>query len=241
MKLTAYTYSNKGGKQNNEDYLEYKIEEAQGIFLLADGLGGHRNGEIASKTVVEALMSRMTEDVEIDSEYLRNSFLSVNELLLEKQKEADLGNMKTTAVLLHIHEDKAIWGHIGDSRLYYYSDNELQAITKDHSVSYKKYLSREISEAQINTDEDRTSLLGVLGNKDKCNPEIVPIPRTIKQGDAFLLCSDGFWEYIYREEILLDLLKSSTPQQWAELLLLRHIRRTKPDNDNFSVITVFVQ
>lgn len=65
--------------------------------------------------------------------------------------------------------------------------------------------------------------------------------KTVKAGDAFLLCSDGFWEYIYDQEMLADRLKAETPEQWAQLMLLRHIRRTPPGNDNFSLITVFVE
>ena len=60
-------------------------------------------------------------------------------------------------------------------------------------------------------------------------------------GDAFLLCSDGFWEFVYNEEMQADLLKAETPVQWVRLMLLRHIRRTPPGNDNFSAIAVFVE
>jgi serine/threonine protein phosphatase PrpC len=148
--------------------------------------------------------------------------------------------MKTTAVALDIRDDKALWVHNGDSRLYYFTNNEIEAVTKDHSVSFKKYVSGEITYREINTDDDRSSLLGVLGNKEKCSPELSGEAITLKNGDAFLLCSDGFWEYVYDDEMLIDFLKSETPQDWAELMLLRHIRRAKPKHDNFSVITIFV-
>ena len=63
----------------------------------------------------------------------------------------------------------------------------------------------------------------------------------VAAGDAFLLCSAGFWEYVYNEEILAELCKAHTPKEWAEGMLLRHIRRTPPGNDNFSLIAVFVE
>ena len=87
-------------------------------------------------------------------------------------------------------------------------------------------------------DDDRSSLLRVLG-KETCSPETGS--GTAKPGDAFLLCTDGFWEYVYQEEILADLLKSETPEQWVRFMLLRHIRRTPPGNDNFSVTAVFAE
>ena len=72
-----------------------------------------------------------------------------------------------------------------------------------------------------------------------CKPEAGQ--AELRPGDAFLLCSDGFWEYVYQEEMLADLLKAETPEGWARDMLLRHIRRTPPGNDNFSLITVFVE
>ena len=60
-------------------------------------------------------------------------------------------------------------------------------------------------------------------------------------GDAFLLCSDGFWEYVYNEEMQADLCKARTPEEWTEFMLLRHIRRVPSGNDNFSFIAVFVE
>ena len=147
-------------------------------------------------------------------------------------------DMKTTAAALSIHEDTAVWGHMGDSRLYRFSGGALVQFTRDHSVTYMKYLGGEISYMDICHDDDRSSLLRVLG-RAPCKPEAAQSETA--PGDAYLLCSDGFWEYVYREEILADLLKAETPQTWAESMLLRHIRRVPEGNDNFSLITVFVE
>ena len=134
--------------------------------------------------------------------------------------------------------DRAVWAHVGDSRLYRFSGDTLTQVTRDHSVSYMKYLGGEISRMDVYHDDDRPRLLRTLG-REPCRPEAAEcVPA---EGDAFLLCSDGFWEYVYQEEILADLLKAETPEQWAKLMLLRHIRRTPPGNDNFSLITVFLE
>ncbi len=240
MNLKIHTYTNKGGKSNNEDYLDYFYDDGKGCFILADGLGGHGHGEVASKLIVEAFLSEYKLDCSVDTESMHHAYEKANSLLLENQRSMNYLNMKTTAVLLRISEDKAIWGHIGDTRLYYISNNELCTVTKDHSVTYKKYLAGEILYSQINQDEDRSSLLNVLG-KDTCAPEIIPIPQDIKSGDAFLLCTDGFWEYLNDDEILIDFVKSETPKQWSENMLLRHVKRTKPTNDNFSLIAIMVE
>ena len=165
-------------------------------------------------------------------------FQKANEAILDAQKTPGREDMKTTAVALSIQNEKAIWAHIGDSRLYHFSDGAVTPLTRDHSVTYRKYLGGEITYMDICHDDDRSSLLRVLG-KSPCVPEAAE--KTVKAGDAFLLCSDGFWEYIYDQEMLADRLKAEMPEQWAQLMLLRHIRRTPPGNDNFSLITVFVE
>ena len=157
---------------------------------------------------------------------------------MEGQKVPGQEEMKTTAVALSVAGDRAVWGHVGDSRLYRFSAGTLTQETRDHSVTYMKYLGGEISYMDVYHDDDRSSLLRALG-KLPCKPETGQ--ARLQPGDALLLCSDGFWEYVYQEEMLADLLKAETPEQWAEGMLLRHIRRTPPGNDNFSLITVFAE
>ena len=127
---------------------------------------------------------------------------------------------------------------MGDSRLLHFSGGALAHATRDHSVTYRKFLGGEISYMDIYHDDDRGRLLRVLG-KEPCRPEAGG--AAAEPGDAFLLCSDGFWEYVYTEEMQADLCKSSSPEAWAESMLLRHIRRTPPENDNFSLIAVFLE
>ncbi len=241
MTLRVHTYSNKGGRDKNEDYIHAECMDAHGIFVLADGLGGHKKGEIASQTAVETITEVLQKCEKPDPAGLREAFLSANKAVLEGQKSPDCKSMKTTAVALQIAGDQAIWGHIGDSRLYHFANGEIASATKDQSVTYKKYLGGEISYQDIRNDEDRSSLLSVLGNEGKCSPEMPETPQTIAPGDAFLLCSDGFWEYVFDEEMLIDLHKSETPREWVDLMLLRHIRRTRPSYDNYSLIAVLVQ
>ena len=87
-------------------------------------------------------------------------------------------------------------------------------------------------------DDDRSSLLRVLG-KASCSPE--GGQGEAAPGDAFLLCSDGFWEFVYREEMLADWLKGRNAGAVGPVMLLRHIGATPPGNDNFSLITIFAE
>ena len=234
MRLSACCYTNQGGRDHNEDSVRCCAE--QGVFVLSDGLGGHGSGEVASALAADILFEGCSAHP--DSDGLAELFQKANEAVMEGQKVPGQEDMKTTAVALSVAGDLAVWGHVGDSRLYRFSGGALSQETRDHSVTYMKYLGGEISYMDIYHDDDRSSLLRALG-KLPCKPEAGQ--AELRPGDAFLLCSDGFWEYVYQEEVLADLLKAETPEQWAQLMLLRHIRRTPPGNDNFSLITVFAE
>ena len=236
MKLRAYAYTNRGGRDHNEDALRASAED--GVFVLADGLGGHRCGEVASALAVDALFTGMVNSEHLDGDSLAELFRSANEEILRRQAQPGQEEMRTTAVALKIAGDTAVWAHIGDSRLYRFHGGEAAEVTADHSVTYRKFLGGEISYMDIYHDDDRGRLLRVLG-KEPCRPEAGG--AAAEPGDAFLLCSDGFWEYVYTEEMQADLCKSSSPEAWAESMLLRHIRRTPPENDNFSLIAVFLE
>ena len=238
MKISYYAYTNKGGRPNNEDSIFCGLQNRRGVFVLADGLGGHSSGEVASGLAAQAIWEGCAGAEILDSETLKGQLEEANRLVLEGQKVPGREDMKTTAVALALEGDLAFWAHVGDSRLYRFSDGQLVFATRDHSVTYMKYLGGEISYMDVYHDDDRSSLLRVLG-KSSCQPETGQ--AELKSGDAFLLCSDGFWEYVYQEEIQADLLKAETPAQWVQLMLLRQIRRTPPGNDNFSVIAVFVE
>lgn len=237
MKISAYCYTNRGGRAHNEDSVRCFAQGERGIFVVADGLGGHGRGEVASALAADVLFEGCASRTP-DPEDLRELFQQANETVMSEQGKPGQEEMKTTAVALSIAEGRAVWAHIGDSRLYRFSAGELTQETRDHSVTYMKYLGGEISRMDVYHDDDRSSLLRALG-KQPCRPETGQ--ADLLPGDAFALCSDGFWEYVYQEEMLAGLLKAETPEQWAQDMLLRHIRRTPEGNDNFSLITVFVE
>lgn len=238
MKISAFSYTNRGGRDHNEDSVRYRIEGQRGVFVVADGLGGHQCGEVASALAADTLLDGCLQAETLEADALAALFRRANAKILEQQSQPGQEGMKTTAALLCLEGDRVLRAHIGDSRVYHFSGGGLASVTGDHSVTYKKYLGGEISYMDVYHDDDRSSLLRVLG-KPACQPETDA--ETAAPGDAFILCSDGFWEFVYNEEMLLDLAKASSPQHWAELMLLRHIRRVPPGNDNFSLITVFVE
>lgn len=236
----SYLFTNRGGRTSNEDSIgKRKLSDGE-LFILADGLGGHSKGEIASSCAVKRLeKAQEPKREESLCDWLKGSFEKANLDILELQKQTG-SRMKSTLVALIVRNDTACWAHVGDSRLYHIRDNKLSYITQDHSVAYAKYKSGEITKAQIAKDDDQSSLIRVLGNSSRNQPDVTQSLDVPRYGDGFLLCSDGLWEYLNDEEIVIDFLKTDTAEEWAETLLLRAMERFLPENDNLSLITVRV-
>lgn len=240
MKLDSYIYTNKGGRSYNEDSAALKEENGKGIFVVADGLGGHNYGELASKCVVDSLIEGWDFSGEKGiGEALEEQIVQANQKLLALQEEKQ-SKMKSTVVVLALDKDCAAWAHVGDSRLYYIRKSSIQHITEDHSVAYKKYKAGEITKDDIAYDEDQACLLRALGGEERFEPEIYLYDGMPETGDAFFMCSDGAWEYLQEEEIVIDLLKSGSAKEWVELLLLRIFARIGQNNDNLTLLAVIV-
>ncbi len=240
MTLDSYTFTNQGGRSYNEDYVGVKRTEKGALYLLADGLGGHLHGEQASKGIVDFILgSGLPKEDEDRQAWLETVITASNDHLLKLQ-QASNQKMKSTVVALYIEGEQAVFANVGDSRLYCLQDGKISGVTEDHSVAYRKFKSGQITRDQIGSDEDQSCLLRCLGSPDHFLPDGYTLEGPLQAGDGFLLCSDGMWEYLLDEEILVDFLKADCARTWAELLLLRAMDRFRPGNDNLSLITVMV-
>lgn len=240
MILDSYIYTDPGGRTCNEDSAGLRQEGESGIFVVADGLGGHRFGEVASACVKDALLEGWHPGGDERTKWLRQQIVEANRQVLAIAKEKRCV-LKSTVVALAIDGEQAVWAHVGDSRLYYLHESRIKHITEDHSVAYKKYKAGEISRNQIAQDEDQSSLLRAVGSVERNEPDVCICDMPLMAGDAFLLCTDGAWEYLRDEEILADLLKAETAREWAELLLLRMKGRISGGNDNLTLLTLMLK
>ena len=239
MRFDAYSYTDKGGRGYNEDSVGFLADENRGLFVVADGLGGHSLGEVASKCVIDTLISSWPTERDDLKEWVRERLYEANRNVLNLQKERN-AITKSTAVFLTVLNGLAVWGHVGDSRLYYIHDGRLICCTEDHSVAFKKFKAGEITKEQIALDEDQSQLLRSLGSEDRNEPTIGVLSFLVEPGDAFFLCSDGAWEFLMDEEIVIDHCKSMDAKQWNEWLRLRMMDRVTSNHDNLSLLTVMV-
>lgn len=240
MRFDIYEYTAQGGRDYNEDAVGHITDGGHGIFAVADGLGGHSLGEVASACARDTLLEGWNADEKDREAWFSKIITTANENILAIQREKEK-ILKSTLVALAIDGEEAVWAHVGDSRLYFLHEDEIVHITEDHSVAYKKYKAGEITRSQIATDEDQSSLLRTLGSEDRCRPKIRKWEDRLCPGDAFLLCSDGVWEYVRDTEVLIELLKSETAKEWAERLLMRLMGRIGGENDNLTLLTLMIR
>lgn len=235
--------SKTGSRDHNEDCAGARLDGNRGCFVLADGLGGHGRGEVASQLAVDTALAAFQAKGNTGNAYMDTVFISAQEAIAQRQAaDRSCMDMKTTLVVLYIDHDWIHWGHIGDSRLYYFEHGKIKQRTLDHSVPQMLATVGEIKEKQIRRHPDRNRLLRVLGVdmdlEDLSYTLAEPIARMPGQG--FLLCSDGFWELIEEKKMEAAYRKAGTPEEWLrlmEILVLKHGKGT--NMDNYTAIAVW--
>lgn len=241
MNLRAASISDAGGKKVNEDSCAIFNRPPWWCYVVADGLGGHGAGDVASQAAISAIQSLFKIRFGFDDDCLCSFVNSAQqELLRLQQSNPKYRAMRTTMVLLISDGKQARWAHVGDSRLYMFRNGVVLEHTFDQSVPQALVRAGEITFEQIRFHEDRNRLLQALGSDNPPRIELASNLVSLNKGDAFLLCTDGFWEWVLEEEMERDLKKARTPSHWLELMHKRLLIRAKPGNDNYSAVGVFV-
>ena len=240
LKIRSSQDSYAGTRPYNEDSFQKLDTKKRHLYVLADGLGGMGNGKLASETAVEAAIRFGTDAVETGQEFMKELFEASQKAVLEK-KTADTSRMATTMVALEIKDDTACWAHIGDSRLYWFRDGQIRHQTADQSVPQMLVRIGEITPDEIRNHPDRSRLLHTIGYEWEENPCEVSEELHIRKGDAFLLCSDGFWEYIGEPEMEELLRGNTTPETWLDAMM-ETVRKhgENKDMDNCSAMCIMV-
>lgn len=226
-----------GGRPCNEDTVQIRALEGDRLCaVLADGLGGHGGGKTASSAAAELITGDWEGSTEPDA--LRELAGRAQQKVLSLQTPGC--QMKTTAVILALEPGRFGWANAGDSRLYHFDNGRLVWQTRDHSASQIAVLLGQITPDQIRFHEDRSRIYRALGQADggevdAGNGELGPGRH------AFLLCSDGFWEYVNEAEMERELAASATPQQWLDHMRALLQDRVPADNDNNSAAAVWVE
>ncbi len=236
------TLSAPGGRAENEDSVGYRMAGDAGCWALADGLGGHRGGEIASRLAVDAVIASFEENSSVTEEALAVHIARANRAVIDGQKaNAELVHMRTTIAMMIASPEAAMWAHAGDSRLYWLRGGKIQEQTRDDSVPQRLADAGEITADQIRFHEDRSRLLNSLGAREQVAASHRAMPGVPEPSDAFLLASDGFWECVTESEMENDFCNSASSETWIGKMEARVKERAAADHDNYSAIAVRVR
>lgn len=245
-------------REHNEDFVgtySFAVEqnpgESQtGLYIVADGMGGHQAGERASKLVTQTIMDKIHQLQAVPalkgstrflgqamsaSEVLVDAIQQANTLLVHTRQSASTGNDRgTTLTAVLIIGNSAIIANVGDSRTYLIRKNSLQQVTKDHSLVASLVSAGLISHEEARSHPQRNQVYRTLG--DKSELEVDVFPQVVSVGDCLLLCSDGLWEMVRDETIQDILLNASSPQSACDGLVQAALQAG--GEDNISVIVV---
>jgi serine/threonine protein phosphatase PrpC len=237
--------SETGSRSHNEDVVAFG-QTAHGAWyaVLADGAGGHRRGEEAAQRAVRSIETLLV-DVSVGyspenlSQIVRLAHL---ELLNNQGSQEESERMHCTIVVLWIAPggERVLWTHVGDSRLYRIRHGSVDVVTSDDSVVQRMMEAGMIRPDQMRDHPRKNQLLAALGMTGEVEPHTVVRPVELQDGDAFLLCSDGWWDNVEPEFLAQGVMRASDPEQWLAEMRESILARANPRQDNFSAIAVWV-
>jgi serine/threonine protein phosphatase PrpC len=235
-------------RQHNEDSIAVHClpDKSAGFAILADGMGGHNAGEVASAMAIEVLMDALADQLPHllqiawpdSADLLRQRIVDSVKLANWKIFDAACDNeeyqgMGTTLVLALFHHDKATIAHVGDSRLYRMRDGILQQITLDHSVLQEQIDAGLITPEEAQFSQNKNVITRALGVEPEVLVDIYEVNS--QDGDLYLLCSDGLSDMLLPQEISADLTRFCQDKELACQALIDHANALG-GRDNISVI-----
>lgn len=231
MDISVSYYTECGIRSKNEDSVSV-LESPQGVLaIVADGLGGHGNGEIASAKAISVLNDHLRSGEALDIDGFADAVCMANDAI------CSAGNgMKTTVAVLFLNDTEPFALHVGDSRIYQIRNGKIVFQSADHSIAQLAVLVGEISAEELRAHPDQNKLVRAIGNPKA--PKIDITALTVLPGDNFLLCSDGFWGPVTEDEVLRTLADTETVEQW--LSAMRGTAR-KDSRDNHTAIVIRVE
>lgn len=241
MRFTIYQDSRQGGRANNEDRTTYCYSREALLMVVADGMGGHHYGEIASQIAVQTLADSFQREarptLEDPFRFLQKGLTNAHHAILDYTVRHRLRDTpRTTCVACIVQDNVACWAHAGDSRLFQMRGGKVITQTRDHSRV--RFLIEEgmLSETQAAVHPERNKIYSCLGSPTP--PEIEFSRKTpLNHGDILLLCSDGLWGEVSGEQMAIAL-KGANLVHAMPMLLTQAEARGGPQADNLSVVVV---
>ncbi|HVJ55190.1 MAG TPA: PP2C family serine/threonine-protein phosphatase [Aliidongia sp.] len=229
----------------NEDVVAYVLPRPQDFFagsgalaIVADGMGGHAAGEVASRLAADVIRRRYYELAGPVPDILAACFAAANSAVYERgAADPELNGMGTTCTVLAVRDGRIYLGHVGDSRAYILRGNRLRQISQDHSVVAELVRSGAITAAEASKSPYRNVVLRALGIKSSVEPLIWSEGLPVLRGDSIVLCSDGLSDLVDDTEIA-DKVGRLPPAEACRALIAAALAKGGRDNISLGVFTV---
>lgn len=238
MELEFYQLTSSGDRPINQDYMAHIIADDYALFVVADGLGGYSDGEKASRFFCHGLL-KMADSY--SKQMLQNPVATfaawidaaIDEMNLMFAGDESGTKAYTTCVCLYIDNNRVLAAHCGDSRIYRMNPAQILWRTEDHSIPQQLLSAGKITEEDMGLHPEQNQLTRSINVLKKHQPDIREYPA-MQKGETFLLCTDGFWEYVKRSE-LVKLAQASSGKVALGKLAQLSVLRAQGRSDNVTV------
>jgi len=205
MKFTIFQNSRQGPRPYNQDRLAYSYSKDAMLLVVADGMGGHKHGEVAAQlavtTITEAFQRLAVPTLHSPAKFLIEHIEQIHGMIEQITQEHEmLEAPRTTIVAAVVQRGMLYCAHVGDSRLYHFRDGHLLYRTEDHSIVQSLYTKGMINKADMSTHPYRHKIYSCLGGDTPPKIELAD-RQELAEGDTILLCSDGVWGAVADEKI----------------------------------------
>lgn len=241
MRFSVYQESHIGGRKNNQDRMGYSFTRDSLLLVVADGMGGHLQGEMAATIALQTIGTLFQQNaspyVKKPEKFLEDSFFAAHR---EIHRYRAINNLpetpRTTIVACLVQHNCAYWAHCGDSRLYWMRNGQILARTRDHSRIETLIAQGKVDPSERDTHPDRNKLFNCLGAP---NMPIVELSRraSLLPGDVLLLCSDGLWS-VLPDHVLAQTLRENTVVRAVPDMLRTAVSIAGKGSDNVTALAM---
>ncbi len=240
MLFSVFQMSRQGGRKTNEDRMGYCYTRDSAVLMLADGLGGHPEGEVAANIAVEtvaAMFQKMAQPKLADvADFLGDAIMAAHlRILSYAQSKAMHDSPRTTLVVAVIQSGQVSWAHCGDSRLYMVRQHQLLTRTQDHSFA-ERGRQRRAAALPTPAELNRNVLFTCLGSPVKPVFSVAE-PVALMHDDRLMLCSDGLWSVLPEHDIVSQL-SQQTVEDAVQVLVDQALRQAGDRSDNVTCVAL---
>ncbi len=241
--VSVATLSRVGSRTQNEDACGFWVTEAGYCFVVSDGAGGHAGGAVASEIAVKAVLGDYAQAPAFSPEAVGRA-IAIAEKQIHQGRDDNraLRDMTATIAVLLIDAQArhALYGHLGDTRIYSFRRGRARQLTRDHSLVQNLVDAGYVAPGDLRKHPERSVLLAALGIESEVTAALAEKSIDVQEGDAFLICSDGLWEGMGENDMEDALLRSHSVEEWLAILDAQVARNAKPNQDNYTGVAIWI-